>query len=499
MKVLDGNPLLTLEDDLTMHIAKGFVPGMRVPGICFVDEVLRETLLFDVRQRGRNASVSLNQVANVACLPGIVKHSIGLPDMHTGYGFSIGNICAVDCNNRDSVVSPGGIGFDINCGVRVLRTNLHERDITPEVKSQLAQQIFNYVPVGVGSMGMIPTNQAALSDALEHGVDWSLREGYAWAEDREHCEENGRMLTADASAVSTRAMKRGLPQLGTLGAGNHFVEVQAVEEIYDTYAAKRMGIEEKGQIVVMLHCGSRGFGHQVATDSLVSMEQHMAEEGIVVNDPQLASARIQSATGQAYLKGMACAANFAWVNRSAMTFLLRQAFQKTFGESADDLDLNVIYDLSHNVAKFEEHMVDGKLMSLLLHRKGSCRALPPNHPLVPVDYQCIGQPVCLGGSMGSNSHIMTGTHSSMEKTFGSTVHGAGRNASRAAQRQKVDYRDVLASMTEQGIEVRVASPHLLMEEAAGAYKDVNRVVDVCQRAGLGNKAVKMKPLVVIKG
>lgn len=476
------------------------VPGMRVPGICFVDEEMKRQLTFDLRNSGgRKYFVSLAQVANVACLPGIVKHSIGLPDMHTGYGFSIGNICAVDTADPNAVVSPGGIGFDINCGVRVIRTNLHERDLA-DIKEQLAQSIFDHVPVGVGSEGILPATGPVLRSAIEHGMDWSLREGYAWAEDKEHCEEYGRMLNADATAVSTRAMKRGLPQLGTLGAGNHFIEVQAVEEIYDKRAAGRMGIDQIGQVVIMCHCGSRGFGHQIATDSLVAMEKHMAEQGIVVNDPQLACAKIASETGQAYLKGMACAANYAWVNRSSMTFLLRQAFMKMFpGETADDLDMQVVYDVSHNVAKFEEHLVDGKPRSLLLHRKGSTRCFPPFHPSIPVDYQHIGQPVLIGGSMGTNSHIMLGNDTAMEKAFGSTCHGAGRNTSRAAQRREADYRDVLATLGEKGIAIRVASPHLLMEECAEAYKDVNQVVGVCQRVGLGTKAVKLRPLIVVKG
>ena len=492
-------PQLRVTDEYTMHIDKGLVKGMRVPGICYLDKFLRETLVFDLRsQTRRNYFVSLTQVANVACLPGIVKHSIGLPDMHTGYGFSIGNICAVDMNNRDAVVSPGGIGFDINCGVRVVRTNLHKDDIEP-VKEQLAQSIFDHIPVGVGSMGILPTTETILKDAIENGIDWSVREGYAWAEDKEHCEESGRMLTADASAVSIRATKRGLPQLGTLGAGNHFVEIQAVEKIYDKFAAKRMGIEFEGQVVCMVHSGSRGFGHQIATDSLVAMESHMVEAGIQVNDPQLACARIHSPTGQAYLKGMACAANYAWVNRSAMTFLLRQAMSKTMGESADDLDMHVVYDVAHNIAKMEEHIVDGTQRSLLVHRKGSTRAFPAFHPAIPVDYQACGQPVLIGGSMGTNSYILTGTDAAMDKAFGSTCHGAGRNASRAKQRLNVDYTDVLAAMNADGISIRVASPHLLMEEAAESYKDVNRVVDVCHNSGLGARCVKMKPLVVCKG
>ena len=493
-------PELHREGDYILRMDKGFVPNMRVPGVCFVNDVMLKALLNDLQvERRRSYQVALRQVGNVAGIPGIVKYSIGLPDMHTGYGFSIGNICAVDVNDPVSVVSPGGIGFDINCGVRVIRTNLMEKDLDDEKRQALAQSIFDHIPVGVGSMGILPATEAILSDALLHGMDWSLREGYAWAEDKEHCEEYGRMLTADPSAVSSRAMKRGLPQLGTLGAGNHFVEVQAVDKIYDRQVAQRLGIEEVGQVVVMVHSGSRGFGHQVATDSLVVMEQHMAQEGIVVNDPQLACARINSPTGQAYLKGMSCAANYAWVNRTAMTFLLRQAFTKVFGQTADDLDMQLIYDVSHNIAKFEEHVVDGKRMSLLMHRKGSTRAFPPLHPAIPVDYQLCGQPILIGGSMGTNSHIMVGVDSAMDKTFGSTCHGAGRNAARASQRRDTDYRDVLRDLSDHGIALRVASPQLLMEEAPDAYKDVNSVVDVCHNCGLGKRCVRMKPLVVVKG
>jgi tRNA-splicing ligase RtcB len=330
-------------------------------------------------------------------------------------------------------------------------------------------------------------------------MDWSVREGYAWAEDKEHCEEFGRMLTADAKEVSARAMKRGMPQLGTLGAGNHFVEVQAVERIFDRFAAKRMGIEEVGQVVAMVHSGSRGFGHQIATDALVMMERHMAEEGIVLNDPQLACARIHSDVGQAYLKGMACAANYAWVNRSTLTFLLRQAFARTLEMTPDDMDMHLIYDVAHNVAKHEQHVVDGKVRNLLLHRKGSCRAFPPFHPLIPVDYQACGQPILLGGSMGTGSYIMTGTEGAMENTFGSTCHGAGRNASRAKQRQAVDYTEVLRELHDLGISIRVASPHLLMEEAPSSYKDVDTVVNTCHNSGISTKCVKLKPLIVVKG
>ena len=399
----------------------------------------------------------------------VFQKSVGLPDVHSGYGFAIGNMAAFDYNDPKAIVSPGGVGFDINCGVRLLRTNLTEKDVQP-MKEQLAQAMFDHIPVGVGSKGVIPMNAKQifrltkiiddeflhrdLEEALEMGMDWSLREGYSWAEDKEHCEEYGRMLQADPTKVSQRAKKRGLPQvicfqnieiirtysveiqLGTLGAGNHYAEIQVVDEIYDRFAAGKMGIDFKGQVCVMIHCGSRGLGHQVATgrnkhlffieinssrmsisDALVAMEKAMKRDQIQTNDRQLACALIHSEEGQDYLKGMYAAANYAWVNRSSMTFLARQvrttnyetrerekilclqAFARCFNSTPDDLDMHLIYDVSHNIAKVEEHiMSDGRQRTLLVHRKGATRAFPPHHPLIPVDYQITGQPVLIGGT-----------------------------------------------------------------------------------------------------
>jgi len=338
-----------------------------------------------------------------------------------------------------------------------------------------------------------------LEEVLQLGVDWSLREGYAWPEDKEHCEEFGRMLNADSSKVSARAKKRGLPQMGTLGAGNHYAEIQVVEEIYDEFVAKKMGIDQKGQVCVMIHSGSRGLGHQVATDALVEMERAMARDNIQVNDRQLACARIHSKEGQNYLAAMASAANYAWVNRSSMTFLTRQAFSKVFNQSPEDLDMFLIYDVSHNIAKIEEHMVDGKEMQLLVHRKGATRAFPPHHPLIPVDYQLTGQPVIVGGTMGTCSYVLTGTNVGMRDTFGSTCHGAGRALSRNKSRNNLDYKDVLSRLEEMGISIRVASPKLVMEEAPESYKDVIQVAETCHNAGISKKAIKLKPIAVVKG
>lgn len=485
----------------TWRIKKGFVPNMRVEGRFYVNKNLESLMFEELRQsdsKGGGFLPAVKQIANVACLPGIIGHSIGLPDVHSGYGFAIGNIAAMDMDNPEAVVSPGGVGFDINCGVRLIRTNLSEADVQP-VKEQICQCLFDHIPVGVGSKGLIPMNANDLDEAIEMGIDWSLREGYAWPEDKEHCEEYGRMLQADPRKVSLKAKKRGLPQLGTLGSGNHYAEIQVVDEIFDHQKAAKMGIENVGQVCVMIHSGSRGFGHQVATDALLEMEKSMKRDKIVLNDRQLACARINSQEGQDYLKAMACASNFAWVNRSSMTFLTRQAFAKVFHSKPDDLDMHVVYDVSHNIAKIEEHVVDGQHKRLLVHRKGATRAFPPNHPLIPVDYQLTGQPVLIGGTMGTNSYVLTGTQNGMQQTFGTTCHGSGRAISRSKSRRLLDYRDVLKEMSSKGISVRVASPKLITEEAPESYKNVTDVVNTCHEVGISAKCIKLRPIGVIKG
>ncbi|NWQ76856.1 RTCB ligase, partial [Columbina picui] len=477
------------------RIKKGFVPNMHVEGVFYVNDPLEKLMFEELRNACRGGGAggflpAMKQIGNVAALPGIVhvnEYSEGTCHEHTFFINSVAFSTLV-----------GGVGFDINCGVRLLRTNLDESDVQP-VKEQLAQAMFDHIPVGVGSKGVIPMNAKDLEEALEMGVDWSLREGYAWAEDKEHCEEYGRMLQADPNKVSSRAKKRGLPQLGTLGAGNHYAEIQVVDEIYNEYAARKMGIDHKGQVCVMIHSGSRGLGHQVATDALVAMEKAMKRDKIIVNDRQLACARIASAEGQDYLKGMAAAGNYAWVNRSSMTFLTRQAFAKVFNTTPDDLDMHVIYDVSHNIAKVEQHVVDGKERTLLVHRKGSTRAFPPHHPLIAVDYQLTGQPVLIGGTMGTCSYVLTGTEQGMTETFGTTCHGAGRALSRAKSRRNLDFQDVLDKLADMGIAIRVASPKLVMEEAPESYKNVTDVVNTCHAAGISKKAIKLRPIAVIKG
>eukprot|EP00438_Fugacium_kawagutii_P011880 Skav219161 [mRNA] locus=scaffold648:77632:98562:- [translate_table: standard] len=409
---------------------------------------------------------AVKQIGNVAALPGLPSN--GSPkDIHSGYGFAIGNVAAFDMGLPEAVVSPGGVGFDINCGVRLVRTNLLFSDVLP-VKDRacivgcLRKAASACLVRGVGSMGIIPTKEQDLEEvsALTGGTDKSIEIfGYAWPEDKEHCEEYGRMLNADPGKVSSRAKKRGLPQLGTLGAGNHYAEIQVVDEIYDEFVAKKMGIDQKGQVcapwtAVPMHSfgvGVHGAGDcQVATDALVDMERAMTRDNIRTNDRQLACARIHSAGGPT-------AANYAWVNRSSMTFLTRQAFAKVFNQSPEDLDMHVIYDVSHNIAKVEEHFVDGSCKQLLVHRKGSTRAFPPHHPLIPVDYQLTGQPVIVGGAaeqreictMGTCSYVLTGTDKGgMRETFGSTCHGAGRALSRNKSRNNLDYGDVLKRLED---------------------------------------------------
>ncbi|KAJ8411344.1 hypothetical protein AAFF_G00173500 [Aldrovandia affinis] len=493
-------------------------------GIFYVNDPLEKLMFEELRNACRGGGFggflpAMKQIGNVAALPGIVHKSIGLPDVHSGYGFAIGNMAAFDMSDPTSVVSPGGVGFDINCGVRLLRTNLDEGDVQP-VKEQLAQALFDHIPVGGGFQGghtherqgpgrstgdgggLVPEGRLRLGRG--QGALRGVRQDAAGRPQQGLFE--GQEERPAAVPVALHGLGRGrltlvlyLTQLGTLGAGNHYAEIQVVDEIYNDYAAKKMGIDHKGQVCVMIHSGSRGLGHQVATDALVAMEKAMKRDKITVNDRQLACARVTSEEGQDYLKGMAAAGNYAWVNRASMTFLTRQAFAKVFTTTPDDLDMHVIYDVSHNIAKVEEHMVDGKQKTLLVHRKGSTRAFPPHHPLIAVDYQLTGQPVLIGGTMGTCSYVLTGTEQGMTETFGTTCHGAGRALSRAKSRRNLDFQDVLDRLADQGIAIRVASPKLVMEEAPESYKNVTDVVNTCHDAGISKKAIKLRPIAVIKG
>ena len=510
-------PKRTIEEELTFlerisdtryQVQVGFVPNMKVPAEIIVNSDLQTLLVQELRdtccvgpysEAEQSFIPALRQAANVAALPGIVKASLAMPDVHSGYGFCIGNVAAFDMEDPLAIVSPGGVGFDINCGVRLIRTNLTEADIGGDVKEKLAEEMFQKIPVGVGRKGEIKCTEDDLDRLLAEGVDWAVEKGIAWPEDRDHCEENGRMDMADPSSVSKRAKKRGMKQLGTLGAGNHYAEIQIVDEVYDQNAADTMGIGKVGQVCIMIHTGSRGLGHQVATDALTTMERAMSKDKIELNDRQLSCARIGSREGKEYLAGMASAANFAWVNRSCITALTRKVFADVFKRTPEEMEMHLVYDVCHNIAKVEEHSIGGVMKKLLVHRKGSTRAFPPNHPNIPKDYQSIGQPVLIGGTMGTCSYVLVGTDKGMTETFGSTCHGAGRALSRNQSRKKLDHEQVLARLKNDGISIRVASPMLVAEEAPESYKNVTDVIDTCEDAGISRKVVKLRPVAVIKG
>mgnify|MGYP000663307009 FL=1 len=479
-------PLIKLGDYI-WEIPKSYKPGMRVPGRIFADDYLLQKMKSDL---------TLVQCANVAHLPGIYKYAIALPDAHQGYGFPIGGVAAIDA--EEGVISPGGVGYDINCGVRLVRTDLTIKDVKPVLK-ELIDTIFSLVPSGVGVRGKIRLSIGELDNVLSEGVGWAIEHGYGWPEDAEFCEERGCMKTADPDKVSTRAKQRGSGQLGTLGSGNHFLEIQVVDKIYDPRAAKEMGIYEEGQITVMIHTGSRGFGHQVCSDYLRVMEHAMRKYGIKPPDRELACAPIKSREAEDYFAAMSCACNFAWANRQCILHWTRQAFEKVFKEKADELGLKLVYDVAHNIAKIEYHKIDGATKKVVVHRKGATRAFPPGHPDIPVKYKNIGQPVLIPGSMGTASYVLIGTPRAMEITFGSTAHGAGRFLSRQAATRRYWGSKVKAELEKRGILVRAANIRVVAEEAPGAYKDVDRVAEVSHKVGIATKVVRLVPIAVTKG
>jgi tRNA-splicing ligase RtcB len=458
-----------------------------VDGLIYTDEGMLPQILEDK---------AIEQVANVAFLPGIVRYSLAMPDIHWGYGFAIGGVAATRVS--DGVVSPGGVGFDINCGVRLLRTNLTGEEVRPRIK-QLADALFNAVPSGLGSKGNIKLNSREIDEVLIKGSRWAVQNGYGRKEDLLTTEEKGEMPGAEPDRVSARAKERGIPQLGTLGSGNHFLEVAVVDKIYEPEIARVMGLTGVGQVVLYVHCGSRGLGHQVADDYIREMIRAMQKYGIEVPDRQLACAPVDSPEGQAYLAAMRCAANYAWANRQCITHWVREAFGRVMAMGDSRAGLELIYDVTHNIAKIEEHEVDGKKVKLCVHRKGATRAFPAGHPDVPLQYAKIGQPILIPGDMGRVSYILVGTERAMKETFGSTCHGAGRLQSRAAAKRHLQGREVLGTMEAKGITVRAGSLSGLAEEASESYKDVNDVVGVVQGAGISKKVARTKPIAVIKG
>jgi tRNA-splicing ligase RtcB len=438
------------------------------------------------------------QVTNVACLPGVQKYVLCMPDGHWGYGFPIGGVAAMD--TKTGVISPGGIGFDINCGMRMLRTTLTEPEVKPRLR-ELVDRLFQTVPSGVGTKGFLRLNEAEFREVMVQGAQEMIRRGYGWPEDAERIENLGRIPGADPAKVSAKATSRGIHQLGTLGSGNHYLEIQVVYpgSIYDPDVARALGIDRELQVVVMFHCGSRGFGHQVATDYLETFGPAMKRYGISVRDRELACAPFASPEGQDYFKAMVCAANSAFANRQVITHRVREAFSDVFKRDARDLGLEIIYDVCHNIAKVERHRVNGEERELVIHRKGATRSFPPGHPELAERFRAIGQPVIIGGSMETGSYLLIGTAKAMEYSFGSTAHGSGRTMSRTAAKKKVHSRDVLQRMERQGIYVRTASFAGLAEEAGMAYKDISAVVDAVDTLGISKKVVRLQPIGNIKG
>ncbi len=479
-------PLKQVSENI-WEIPVEYKPGMRVPGRIYADNELIKKMRSDL---------TVWQCANVTHLPGIYKWAITLPDGHEGYGFPIGGVAATDF--EEGVVSPGGVGYDINCGVRLLKTKLNENDVKP-VLARLLDMLFNYVPSGLGSRGRIKVTETELNKVVSEGVQWAIDKGYGWSEDKEHCEENGCMEGANPNTVSNTAKKRGMPQLGSLGSGNHFLEIERVDAIYDKSSAKIFGIEEVGQVVVLVHTGSRGFGHQVCDDYIRVMEKAVRKYKIFIPDIQLACAPLKSHEAEDYLPAMGAACNFAWANRQMITHWTREVFEKIFGRSSDELDMQLVYDVAHNIAKIEEHEIDGKKAMVCVHRKGATRAFPPNHVKVPVKYRSAGQPVLIPGSMGTSSWVLVGSEKGMKLTFGSTAHGAGRIMSRAAAKKKFWGENIKKSLKNNGIFVKAASMAVISEEAPGAYKEVDRVVEVSHKIGIATKVARMTPLGVTKG
>ena len=460
--------------------------GMRVPVTIYADDALLAKMLTDR---------TISQAINVSTLPGIQSHVIVLPDGHEGYGFPVGGVAAMDA--EEGMISPGGVGYDINCGVRLLRTNLTEQDVRPRLKD-IVTDLFNSIPSGVGSKGAIRLNNSQLDEVLVRGVNWAIDNGYGSENDAEVCEENGQIKNANPNKVSDRARKRGMPQLGSLGSGNHFLEVQKVAEIHDEVAAKKMGIK-KDSVTILIHCGSRGFGHQVCSDYLRISEQAQKKYNITLADRELACVPNTSEEGESYRTAMFAALNFAWSNRQMITHWTRKSFERVFKQSESDLDMKLVYDVAHNIAKVEKHKIDGQLKSVVVHRKGATRAFPANHEEIPRTYRDIGQPVFIPGSMGTSSWILLGQQNSMDLSFGSTAHGAGRMMSRSKARRDYTEEQVKKSLSDKGIFIKSLTRDGVVEEAPQAYKDVDAVVNVSHELGIATKVAKLVPIGVIKG
>jgi len=474
-------------DDFRWKIPKTFKPGMRVPGIIYADEKLLKDIYKDK---------ALEQVANVAFLPGIVNASLGMPDLHWGYGFPIGGVAATDIE-EGGVVSPGGVGFDINCGVRLLKTNFQFEDIQDKVQ-ELVYALFSDIPTGVGSEGDIKVSAKEERQLLVKGAHWAVEEGMGTQSDLECTEESGAIAGADPDAVSERAYQRGKAQSGTLGSGNHFLEVQVIDQLFDSALCDEFGLN-LGQVMVMIHSGSRGFGYQICDEAVKNMVHCLTKYNINVPDRQLACAPVKSAEGQQYLAAMRCAANYAWANRQCLMHLARKVFERVFSMSWQKMGMELIYDVAHNIAKIEKYNINGKEKLLCVHRKGATRAFGPQSPGLPQKYQKTGQPVIIPGDMGRNSYLLVGAKNAMDETFGSTCHGAGRLKSRIAAAKSIKLDTLLKDLESKGIIVKASGRGTIVEEAPQAYKDVNDVVNVVHNAGLSKRVCRMRPVGVIKG
>ena len=470
--------------DVIWEIPKSFRDDMRVSARVYTTQKMLEDVVSDR---------SLDQLVNVATLPGILGRALAMPDVHEGYGFPIGGVAAME--HPDGIISPGGIGYDINCGVRLLKSQITYKDAKPHFES-LAREIYHWVPSGVGRGGQLKLTAEDIDEVLKTGVQWMLKQGYATEDDVRHIESFGTLSNADPSVVSDRAKKRGRDQLGTLGAGNHFVEVGVVEEIFDEKVGKTFGLF-KDQMIVLIHTGSRGLGHQIATDYIKKMMDVMVNYGIELPDRELACVPFSSPEGQMYFNAMAAAANFAWSNRQMITWEVRKAWERQLGDAGGELTL--LYDVAHNLAKLEEHEIDGKLRKVIVHRKGATRSFGPGHPEIIEEYRSSGQPVLIPGSMGTSSYVLAGDEGAMKETFGSTCHGAGRRMSRKAAKREVHGRELRDRLQEEGIFIQAGSMSGLAEEAPIAYKDVNDVVRVVDQAGIAKIVARLRPCVVVKG
>jgi len=474
-------------NDFTWEVPVEYNRNMQVPARVYADDVLLRMMKQDE---------TLHQCINLTQLPGIQKYGITLPDGHQGYGFPIGGVAAFDMN--EGIITPGGVGYDINCGVRLLRTDLTYDEVKPKAH-ELINQIFKLVPCGVGVGSKLRLSKGELETAVSEGVDWAIRKGFGWDGDTKHMEEGGCMKEADPDKVSQRALQRGTSQFGTLGAGNHFLEISRVKEVIDDQAAKAYGITDPNQILVWIHTGSRGFGHQVATDYIRIMDRAVNKYKIKIPVRELGCAPLHSREAEDYYSAMSCAVNWAFINRHIIMHHVRQAFQNVFKRSADDMGMNLVYGMTHNTAKKEEHIIDGKRKQVVVHRKGASRAFGPGRADLPDDYKTIGQPVLLVGTMGTASYLLKGTDKGEEISFASTAHGAGRVLSRAGARRRFQAKDVVAQLKRKGIIVKAASGRIVEEESPDSYKDVHRVANVSHYLGIGKKVMISVPVAVAKG